>query len=312
MKVGDSLKSGDGEVTYYAPEGTGSLNSLFPNMTGPRVSGKDAPYGSWSLDAGRGAGGWIASAMDMLRFQIGVDGTGPVQLFSSPSAMVSNADIPQQSCSPGYHPARQWYNAGWIVVDNGIWGHDGGATGAGSNTTKLPNGDGYAAVINMSAAPPKGEVFDWDGALSRAYRKTLENGGSFLKTDLYDQFGERTAWRSKADIRSAAAQVVRAGCEYNGKKYSVCYPSRIEGRQTSTGASYRAEFVPQHAGAQVGYALGLTCNDFVSLDKKYLGRGYEHVNLQWFEDPDGRMRLQAVWVKLFGIPPHSARIRPPL
>jgi hypothetical protein len=274
------------------------MNSLFPDQTGPTVSGEEAPYGSWSLYAGRGAGGWIGSAMDLLRFQIGVDGTGPVQLFSTPTAMVSNADLPPQSCSPGYNPARQWYNAGWIVVSDGLWGHDGGAAGAGSNTTKLPNGDGYAAVINMSAAPPKGESFDWDGALSRAYRKTLANGGAFLKTDLYDQFGERTAWRSKADIRSTAAQVVRTGCKYKGKDYPVCYPSRIEGQQTPAGASYRAEFVPLHAGAKAVYAIGAACKDFASMDKKYLGGDYQRVNLQWFQDPDGDMRFQAVWVKL--------------
>jgi hypothetical protein len=266
-------------------------------MTGPTVSGEDAPYGSWSLYAGRGAGGWIGSAMDMVRFQIGVDGTGPVQLFSSPQAMVSSANISPNACYPNYNPATQWYNAGWIVVKNGVWGHDGGATGAGSNTTKLPNGDGYAAVINMSAAPPKGEVFDWDGALSRAYHRTLANGGSFLKTDLFDQFGEWTAWRGKAGISSNAAHDLGAGCAYKGKNYSACYPSRIEGRQTRAGASYRAEFVPLHAGGEVKYSLGAACNDFAAMDKKYLSGGYHRVNLQWFEDPAGRMRFQSVWVK---------------
>ena len=91
-RVGRSLLSGraDGEVRYYTYAGTPSAQSMFPAATGPTIAGDDnIPYGTWSLEAGRGAGGWIASAMDVLRFQIGVNGRNPAAQVYSGIASIS-------------------------------------------------------------------------------------------------------------------------------------------------------------------------------------------------------------------------------
>jgi N-acyl-D-amino-acid deacylase len=71
MKLGHTLLEdrAEGEVKYYEPEGKPE-----PAVVGKNI-GQDAPlpYGAWYLEAMDAHGGWIASAVDLVRFAAAFD-----------------------------------------------------------------------------------------------------------------------------------------------------------------------------------------------------------------------------------------------
>jgi CubicO group peptidase (beta-lactamase class C family) len=329
-RVGHSLLSGraDGEVRYYAYPGTGSASSMFPAATGPTISGdENIPYGTWSLEAGRGAGGWIASAMDILRFQIGVNGRNPaVQVYPGiASAILSPTNQPSRrlcvkNCSSPtspIDPTKHRYNAGWGIhwwgdPYNGFeWDHGGGVNGARSFTQAIPDAPnakdyGLALVINTSPPPtlPSGQSFDLPSAVRNAMLKVLAaNAGSLLNpawsadTDFFDQYGDFSSYVDAATL-DAMMKSGLEGCEYKGKSYSMCYPSRLEGRLSGATPSYRLQMVPLHSGDQQDHVLGATCANYVAKNANMKAAGYQQVNLQWFRDAQQMMRFQSVWVNL--------------
>ena len=326
-RVGHSLLSGraDGEVRYYAYAGTPSAQSLFPAATGPTISGdENIPYGTWSLEAGRGAGGWIASAMDVLRFQIGVNGRNPAaQVYPGvASDILSNVNQPSQQKNCGsppssINPGTDRYNAGWGIH---WWGapyngfeldHGGGVNGALSWTEAIPDapnvkGYGLSLLINSSPPPtlPPGDSFNLPSAVRTAMLQVLAaNGGSLLNpawsadTDFFDQYGDFSAYVDASQLKAMVNSGVH-GCTYKGHAYSTCYASRLEGRASGAKNSYRLQMVPLHSGDQQQHVLGATCSSYVAKNASMKAAGYQPVNLQWFRDAAQRMRFQSVWVKL--------------
>jgi CubicO group peptidase (beta-lactamase class C family) len=329
-RVGHSLLSGraDGEVRYYAYAGTPSARSMFPAATGPTISGDDnIPYGTWSLEAGRGAGGWIASAMDVLRFQIGVNGRNPAaQVYPGiASDILSNVDQPSQqlcvqncsSLTSPINPATDRYNAGWGVhwwaaPYNGFeLDHGGGVNGGGSFTEAIPDapnvkGYGLAFLINSSPQPtlPPGDSFDLSSGVRDTMLKVLAaNGGSLLNpsssadTDFFDQYGDFSAYVDAATLNAMVSSGLH-GCTYKGHSYSTCYASRLEGRASGAINSYRLQMVPLHSGDKEQHVLGATCSSYVKKNTSMKAAGYQQVNLQSFRDASQMMRFQSVWVQL--------------
>jgi CubicO group peptidase (beta-lactamase class C family) len=318
-QVGNSLYSTDGEVNYYAYYNSPSAMTLFPGQTSATISGdQNIPYGTWSLEAGRGAGGWIASSIDMLRFQIGVNGRGNVQVYPNIVAdILSQVGQPSQSFDGSHYssvdPSTDRYMAGWGVH---WWGppyngfeldHGGGVNGGGSYTESIPDapgvvGYGIAAVINTSATP--GTQVDGGDAVRNAMLGVLaSNNGSLLDptwsadTDFFDQHG---AFDVSGDATTTNAGIAAAanGCTYNGQTYTACYASRLEGVSGST-PTYRAQIVPLHSGDAARYVLGATCTQYVSARQSAAADGYQPVNLQWYPDvTSGLKHFQAVWVKI--------------
>jgi CubicO group peptidase (beta-lactamase class C family) len=331
MRVGHSLLKGrfDGEVRYYTYAGTPSQKSLFPAETGTTLSGDDAiPYGSWSLEAGRGAGGWIASAMDMLRFQIGINGRNPTaQVYPGISAdILSDVNQPSlalctKDCNGSLtvpvNPAQHRYNAGWGVH---YWGppyngfeldHGGGVNGGGSFSEAIPNapnveGYGLAILFNTSPLPtlPVGETFDPASAVRDALLKVLAaNGGSVLnaswsaETDFFDQYGDFSKYASDATLKATLASAA-VGCTYKDKAYPACHASRLEGKATGGTNWYRAQVVPLHSGDQERHVFGATCSAYVAAKNAAISAGFQQINLHWFRDTSGKKRFQAVWLKI--------------
>jgi hypothetical protein len=319
----------DGEVRYYAYAGTPAAQSMFPAATGPTISGdENIPYGTWSLEAGRGAGGWIASAMDVLRFQIGVNGRNPAaQVYPNiASDILSDVGQPSKSCSvptssnsptSPVNPAMDRYNAGWGVH---LWGrpyngfelaHGGGVNGGGSFTEAIPDapnvkGYGLALLINSSPLPtlPSGASFDLPTAVRNAMLNVLAaNGGSLLNpawsadTDFFDQYGDFSPYVDGSNLKSMVDSGLH-GCTYKGHSYSKCYASRLEGRVSGGTNSYRLQMVPLHSGDEQENIAGVTCSSYVTKNTSMKAGGYQQVNLQWFRDATQKMRFQSVWVKL--------------
>ena len=326
-KVGHSLLPGraDQEVRYYTSPNTPPTPSLFPAQTGPTLTGdENIPYGSWSLEAGRGAGGWIASSIDTLRFQLSVNGRAPTQVYSGIFADISSAaDQPSATCvetSAGscgsfqlIHPQTDRYNAGWGVH---WWGspyngfdidHGGGVNGGGSWTLSIPNGtnvQGYGiALVTNSSNNVQG--FNLDGTVQQTLTDYLAaHNGSILDpqwsqdTSFFDQYGDFSPYLDAA-ATDLGISLAKKGCSLGGSYNSgPCYPSRLEGELQGGTEKYRTQIVPLHKGDQFDYALGATCRAYTQKDQSLKAQGYQPVNLQWYSDTKGLMRFQGVWVKI--------------
>lgn len=317
-QVGHSLYSMDQEVHYYGHESSPGGATMFPGQTPAVITGdQNVSYGTWSLEAGRGAGGWVASAMDMLRFQTGVNGRGSTPVYPGVfDDVLTTVGQPSLAFTgSGYtaiDPATDRYMAGWGVH---WWGppyngfeidHAGGVNGAGSTSESIPDapgvaGYGIATLINTSPTPGNG--IDLGAAVRNAMLGVLAaNGGSLLdptwsgSTDFYDQYGAFGPYVSASTASSAIAAAQASGCTYQGHSYPSCYASRLEGQTT---AQYRAEIVPLHAGDSARYVLGATCTEYVDTRDSLAAAGYQPVNLQWYRDAlSGLKRFQAVWVKI--------------
>ena len=100
-------------------------------------------------------------------------------------------------------------------------------------------------------------------------------------------------------MKTKIDSAVKSGCKYNGKTYSACYASRLEGkRNPGKNPQYRAEIVPLHSGDKPQYTFGASCSKYVEMDKELKANGYQQINLQWYTDKQSRMRFQSAWIKI--------------
>jgi CubicO group peptidase (beta-lactamase class C family) len=318
-QVGHSLYSIDGEVQYYTAYNSPSAATMFPGQTANPISGdQNLPYGTWSLEAGRGAGGWIASSVDILRFQLGVNGRGNLQVYPNIfSDIMSTVGQPSQSFNEGtgtyspVDPSLNRYMAGWGInyayspFDGLRLSHGGGVNGGGSYTESNPDapgivGYGMALVINTTPTAPANPDFP-DTLRSAMLNVLSSNSDSLLDptwsadTDFFDQYGAFSVYRDAGATKNAIAAAAN-GCTYNGLFYPVCYASRLEGQEGET-PQYRVQIVPLHSGDAATYLLGVTCTQYVAAQQNLSSNGYQQVNLQWFKD-GGTRRFQSVWVKI--------------
>src|SRR5258708_10477518 len=101
MRIGAALLSGraPGEVKYYDYPEAGLASSIFPASPGQVPS----PYGAYDMRTLDSHGGWIASAIDLVRFVNGVDGRGrPAflrqrrirQMVARPAAPLAHSGAP--------------------------------------------------------------------------------------------------------------------------------------------------------------------------------------------------------------------------
>lgn len=119
MEVGRSLLSDrlPGEVRYYPDNITTSV------FDGSAVSW---PYGGFHIEAMDAHGGWVASAVDLLRLSSAIDGLAnraDVLTPASLAAISARPDVPSWSTS------SYWYGLGWQVNTNGHWWHNGSLPG---------------------------------------------------------------------------------------------------------------------------------------------------------------------------------------
>ncbi len=177
MKIGGTRLSdrAAGEVKYYGLPG-GSTQSVFPG--GGRVPW---PYGGWYLEAMDSHGGWIASAVDVLRFMVHVDGR------SSPSDILKSSTSSTMTARPSINQWKnsKWYYAlGWLVNEYGNWWHDGSLDGTSSILVRAANGLSWFAVANHR--PQNWE--DFNLAMDNAMWDAVNGVTRWPSHDLFDDF----------------------------------------------------------------------------------------------------------------------------
>ncbi len=282
--IGGSLESDTlpEEVTYYDYPGAPLATSVFPNVPSP----VPWPYGGFNMQALKAHGGWVASAVDMLRFASGVDTyVGPPTLISpsSLSEMLANPGVAQCNPDGSTSPTStaSWYGFGFEVNQYGNYWHTGSLPGTATEDVIANNTFNFAAFFNTRPENANQFATDLDNDLWTAFNAVQ----SWSNENYFDQYASFTGWLMPAAYAAQAAIATRAG-EYS---------ARAEGRLNDGGVEYRATFVPLHPGSQANSEIGVDCVTYQALAAQARQTGLGLVSLQTFTDADGLTRYQATW-----------------
>lgn len=154
MRLGRTLRAAPGEVRYYAPEA-----GTAPAVRGDIGREVPHPYGAWNLEAMDAHGGWIASAVELVRFSSAV-----VDKEHSP---LLSADAWEQMLAPPEGPAGHdeegrvktvYYGCGWNVRRVGedgrcnFW-HQGALPGTSTLLVCRQDGLSWAVLFNQRLGP---------------------------------------------------------------------------------------------------------------------------------------------------------------
>ncbi|MGW4404119.1 serine hydrolase domain-containing protein [Nonomuraea sp. NPDC004702] len=139
MRLGRSLRSeaAPGEVAY---------ESQYTNKSVVDASGTVVPYqyGGFNMPNQDANGGWLASAVDLVRWTLAFDKPGTVLSSASIAKLVAKPEI-------GVNQYGSWYGGGWwvrqVTGHLNTW-HDGSMPGTYSYLARLQNGFSYAVVFN--------------------------------------------------------------------------------------------------------------------------------------------------------------------
>jgi N-acyl-D-amino-acid deacylase len=176
MRIGRSLAklALPGEVRYHMEDDQQS-NSVFDGLRGKVPT----PYGSFHLEAMDAHGGWIASAVDLMRLVVAME--RPQNPLLSPEMfkeLITPPAAPVARKSDGTVEAA-YYGCGWMVrpiarpAGVNLW-HGGSLPGTNTLLVRLSSGTSWVALFNQRREKkglPDGEI---DGALHRAARAVRE------------------------------------------------------------------------------------------------------------------------------------------
>jgi CubicO group peptidase (beta-lactamase class C family) len=154
MRIGKTLCAdrAEGETHYYEPG----------SPTGPAVVGSPLgipvprPYGAWYLEAMDAHGGWIASAIDLVRFATQMQRAKPLGILSR-SSLDAMAACPPGAAGHGDDgaPKDVYYGLGWSVRPVGRAGksnrwHTGRFSGSSTILVIRHDGLCWAVLFNTS------------------------------------------------------------------------------------------------------------------------------------------------------------------
>jgi len=154
MRLGKTLAAqrAAGEVAYY---GQNHYGRAVMGVVGQRVS---SPYGTWSLEAMDSHGGWLASAVDLVRFACAFDVPERCPILR-PQTIETMFARPEGRA--GYDengtPKPVYYACGWSVRALGAPGrintwHTGSLSGTSTLLVRRFDGKNWAVLFNMRTA----------------------------------------------------------------------------------------------------------------------------------------------------------------
>jgi N-acyl-D-amino-acid deacylase len=132
----------NGEVTYYDIPGAALVQSIFPFVTGKVAR----PYGEKFLETLDSSGGWVANAVDLVRFVEGIDGRHGGPLLSTATVKLMTTYTAAQGFT-----TSSYYGLGFNMAPNGTgirWTKDGANAGVASYLTHSPSGFSWAFILN--------------------------------------------------------------------------------------------------------------------------------------------------------------------
>lgn len=145
MRIGHTrLKErASGEVRYYNQPADAMADSVFPNVK-EKVP---VPYGGFYVEAMDSHGGWIGSAVDLMRFVVAVEGRHhrPLLKPESLKEMTSRPALPMPQDKPTH------YGLGWNIRPTGAeanWWHSGSLGGTATLLVRTSRGQSWAVLFN--------------------------------------------------------------------------------------------------------------------------------------------------------------------
>ncbi|MCF8222462.1 MAG: beta-lactamase family protein [Bacteroidales bacterium] len=154
------------EVRYYEP-----LNAIRKESVYGTGNMLPAPYGGNDVRALGGAGAWITTAADLLKFVRSVDGINGDDILP-PSSVRFMTDR-----SNGFAPV------GWkATTSNGYWWRTGSFAGTSAMVKRMPDGTLWAVLLNTSTW--KSSMFTTD--INRLMSGIIRNTGEWPEKDLFD------------------------------------------------------------------------------------------------------------------------------
>lgn len=183
MKLGKTRLSdrADGEVIYHMREGDDRYESVFPEVEGL----VEEPYGQFYLEALDAHGGWIASASDLVRFAMALNGRRSPRLLKPESI----EEIESLSDPPIYtgKDKNRFYGLGWVICPqpDGTknWYHDGLLAGTRTLLIRSHDGLAMAALFNGQNADKGNFYVELDETLWRAANEVKK----WPSIDLFEQ-----------------------------------------------------------------------------------------------------------------------------
>jgi CubicO group peptidase (beta-lactamase class C family) len=181
MRIGHSLagERAPGEVRYYDFDGAPLVRSVFPAHPGP----VPRPYGGWHLEAMDSHGGWIASAVDLVRFIVHLDGT----IKPMPLKPATIAEMIAKPNARLVSDPETWYGLGWQVRKagkDGNWWHTGALDGTSTLMVRTSQGMDWALLLNGRPRQADQLINDMDSGLWQAAGAVQE----WPSRDLFDQY----------------------------------------------------------------------------------------------------------------------------
>jgi CubicO group peptidase (beta-lactamase class C family) len=154
-------------------------------------TGQNVPweYGGWNLEAMDAHGGWIASARDLVRLLVAVDG------FATKPDILSPASVATMTTASA---SNQYYAKGWSVNASNNWWHTGALDGTASLWARTSNGATWAVILNKRVIDSRANAF-W-AALDGLPWSCMSQTSTFPAHDLFD-----TPTQSSQDLAFSAS-----------------------------------------------------------------------------------------------------------
>jgi N-acyl-D-amino-acid deacylase len=178
MQIGRTRLSGrlPGEVRYYVP-GDPKCRSVFPD----EKEQVPCPNGEFYLEALDSHGGWVASAIDLVRFATALDGSRePCLLKPESRRLLETRPSPLAKTSA-------YYGLGWNVrpVGKGAnWWHNGSLPGTMTLLVRTHNGLCWAALFNLRPQDQRAFLAELDRVIWEAVGRVPK----WPQQDLFSQF----------------------------------------------------------------------------------------------------------------------------
>lgn len=174
------------EVKYYDFPGAPLVNSVYR-----RGESVPFPYGGFNIEAMDSHGGWIASATDLLRLLVAVDG------FDTKPDILSQSLV-QLMTTPSV--ANNYYSMGWAVNPWDNWSHIGDLPGTSSILVRTHHGLGWAVLFNTRPS----NLQNFLGQMDKMVWQAIDKINNWPTHDLFEQTIAEIEEASRTEIKEAS------------------------------------------------------------------------------------------------------------
>jgi N-acyl-D-amino-acid deacylase len=187
MRLGKTLEQAPGEVRYYDEQ-----DRTGPAVVGPVGKQGPLPYGSFYLEAMQAHGGWVASAIDLVRFAAALDDPRRCPVLKPAGFQALYARPPGQAgFGDDGKPKDAYYGCGWqvrVLPGSGLgntW-HNGALPGTSALLVRRFDGLDWAVLFNTRHGPGGKELCD---LIDPLLHQAADRVRAWPRHDLFPKYG---------------------------------------------------------------------------------------------------------------------------